>query len=175
MILAVCFQRSAFRAHFSPREIGCLPTAMTFARKIRRYRFRCIVLACKPAWRYGFTYGSGGTPILVSRAASEQLSLILIRVRRAERLCLILVGDDAAEQLSLILIRVRRGGATLPDPHQRRRAALPGSRGEVCVKQRVPLSRPSASACAAFPSLFDCGSCRAMTHVISSRGLQKLT
>ena len=39
VILAVCFQRSAFRAHFSPREIGCLPTAMTFERKIRRYCF----------------------------------------------------------------------------------------------------------------------------------------
>lgn len=188
MILAVCLRRSAFRAHFSPREIVCLPTAMTFARKIRRYRFRCIVLACKPAWWYGFTYGSGGTrfsyralhrgdaaAMLIRSDAGEQLCLILVggatcgatlpdfrRVRRAERLCLILVGDDAAEQLCLILIRVRR-------------AALPGSCGEVCVKQRVPLSRPSASACAAFPSLFDCGSCRAMTHVISSIGLQKLT
>ena len=116
MILAVCFQRSAFRAHFSPREIVCLPTAMTFARKIRRYRFRCIVLACKPAWRYGFTYGSGGTPILVSRAASEQLSLILIRVRRG--------GATLPDSR-----RGRHGGATLPDSHQgaTRRATLPDS------------------------------------------------
>ena len=162
MILAVCFRRSAFRAHFSPREIVCLPTAMTFARKIRRYRFRCIVLACKPAWRYGFAYGSGGYPILVSRAASGRRCRDSHQGRRGGQLCLLLVGGDAAEQLCLILIRGRR-------------AALPGSRGEGCVKQGAPLSRPSASARAAFPSLFDCGSCRAMTHVISSIGLQKLT
>lgn len=177
MILAVCFRRSAFGAHFSPREIVCLPTAMTFAWKIRRYRFRCIVLACKPAWRYGFAYGSGGYPILVSRAASGRRCRDSHQERRAERLCLILVGDDAAEQLCLILVGGRRGGATLPDSRQGRRgeATLPDSRREGCVKQRVPLSRPSASARAAFPSLFDCGSCRAMTHVISSIGLQKLT
>lgn len=84
VILAVCFRRSAFRAHFSPREILFLPTAMTFARKIRRYRFRCIVLACKPAWRYGFTYGVGGYPILVSRAASGRRCRDAHQERRAE-------------------------------------------------------------------------------------------
>ena len=84
VILAVCFRRSAFRAHFSPREIVCLPTAMTFARKIRRDCFRCIVLACKPAWRYGFVYGSGGYPILVSRAASGRRCCDSHQERRAE-------------------------------------------------------------------------------------------
>lgn len=175
MILAVCFRRSVLRAHFSPREIVCLPTAMTFARKIRRYRFQCIVLACKPAWRYGFTYGVGGLPD--SRIA-RCIGATLPRCSSGAT-CRVTLPDSR---------RGRRGGATLPDPHQGRRggatlsdsrwgrrAALPGSRGEGCVKQRVPLSRPSASACVAFPSLFDCGSCRAMTHVISSIGLQKLT
>lgn len=161
MILAVCFRRSAFRAHFSPREIVCLPTAMTFARKIRRYRFRCIVLACKPAWRYGFTYGSGGPDSRIARCIGATLPRF-----SSGATCRATLPDSR---------RGRRGGATLPDPHQGRRAALPGSRGEVCVKRRAPLSRPSASACATFPSLFDCGSCRAMTHVISSIGLQKLT
>ena len=131
MILAVCFRRSAFRAHFSPREIVCLPTAMTFARKIRRYRLRCIVLACKPAWRHGFAYGSGGLPdsrlarcigATLPRFSSGATRRVTLpdsrrgrrggatlpdsrRGRRAERLCLILVGDDAAEQLCRILIR----------------------------------------------------------------------
>ena len=116
MILAVCFRRSAFRAHFSPREILFLPTAMTFARKIRRYRFRCIVLACKPAWRYGFTYGVGGYPILVSRAASGRRCRDSYQERRG--------GATLPDSC-----RGRRGGATLPDSRRGRRggATLPDS------------------------------------------------
>lgn len=175
MILAVCFRRSAFRAHFSPREILFLPTAMTFARKIRRYRFQCIVLACKPAWRYGFTYGIGGLPdSRIARCIGATLPRFSSGTTRRATLPDSRRGRRGGATLP-DSHQGRRGGATLPDPHQERRAALPGSRGEVCVKQRVPLSRPSASARAAFPSLFDCGSCRAMTHVISSIGLQKLT
>ena len=161
MILAVCFRRSAFRAHFSPREIVCLPTAMIFAGKSAGIVSGVSFLPVSPF---------GGMVLRMGRGVTRFSSGVT---------CIVTLPDFR---------RGRRGGATLPRcssgttrgsdsaySRQGRRAALPGSRGEVCVKQRVPLSRPSASARAAFPSLFDCGSCRAMTHVISSIGLQKLT
>lgn len=78
---------------------------MTFARKIRWYRFRCIVLACKPAWRYGFTYGRVVTRFSYRALHRGDAAAMLIRGDATEQLCLILVVGDAAERLCLILIR----------------------------------------------------------------------
>ena len=149
------------RAHFSPREIVCLPTAMIFAGKSAGIVSGVSFFPASPLGGMVLRTGRG---LPVSRIA-RCLGATLPRFSSGAT-CRVTLPDSR---------RGRRGGATLPDPHQGRRAALPGSRWGGCVKQRVPLSRPSASARAAFPSLFDCGSCRAMTHVISSIGLQKLT
>lgn len=91
-ILAVCFQRSAFRAHFSPREIGCLPTAMTFARKIRRYCFGVSFLPVSPL---------GGMVLRMGRGVTRFSYRVLHRGDAAA----ILIGSDLWCDAAAMLIR----------------------------------------------------------------------
>ena len=116
-ILAVCFQRSAFRAHFSPREIGCLPTAMTFARKIRRYCFGVSFLPVSPLGGMVLRMGSGGLPdsriaccigATLPRCSSGATCRVTLpdshQGLRGGALCRILIRDDAREQLCPVLV-----------------------------------------------------------------------